>query len=109
VAAVIVAEDYLVSFQSNRYSVPFGLIGKTVEVIPAGGALRVEHAGVVVAEHPLLSDKHQMRVLPEHGPGAVARNGRKRFGLAGSAEQSRWWGPAEVEVRDLSVYEEVMK
>lgn len=107
--ARIVAEDYLVSFQSNRYSVPFGLIGKTVEVIPVGGALRVEHAGAVVAEHPLLSGKHQMRVLPEHGPGAVARNSRKRFGLAGSAEQSRWWGPTEVEVRDLSVYEEVMR
>ncbi len=107
--ARIVAEDYLVSFQSNRYSVPFGLIGKTVEVIPVGATLRVEHDGALVAEHPLLAGKHQMRILPEHGPGAVTRNSRKRFGLAGAAEPPRWWGPAEVEVRDLSVYEEVMR
>jgi hypothetical protein len=107
--ARIVAEDYLVSFQSNRYSVPFGLIGKTVDVIPVGATLRVEYDGTLVAEHPLLAGKHQMRILPEHGPGAVTRNSRKRFGLAGAVEPPRWWGPAEVEVRDLSVYEEVVR
>lgn len=105
----IVADDYLVSFRSNRYSVPFGLIGKTVEVVPVGDALRIEHSGVLVAEHPLLADKHQMRILPEHGPGPAARNGRKRFGLAGAQTSSRWWGPPEVEVRDLSIYEEVAR
>src|SRR5205814_301361 len=30
-----VAEDYLVSFETNRYSVPFTLIGQTVEVTRA--------------------------------------------------------------------------
>jgi hypothetical protein len=105
----IVAEDYLVSFRSNRYSVPFGLIGKTVEVIPVGDMLRIEHGGVLVVEHPLLADKYQMRILPEHGPGPAARNGRKRFGLAGAASSSRWWGPPEVEVRELSIYEEVAR
>lgn len=105
----IVAEDYLVSYQSNRYSVPFGLIGKEVQITPVGGVLRVQYGNDIVAEHPLLAGRYQMRILPEHGPGAVARNSRQRFSLSGAEPLSRWWGPAEVEVRDLRVYEEVAR
>lgn len=105
----IVAEDYLVSYRSNRYSVPFGLIGKEVQIIPVGGVLRVHYGHDIVAEHPLLAGRHEMRILPEHGPGAVARNRRQRFSLAGTDSPNRWWGPAEVEVRDLNVYEEVTR
>ena len=107
--ARIVAEDYLVSYQSNRYSVPFGLIGKEVQVTPVGGMLRVEYGGAIVAEHPLLAGRHQMRILPEHGPGAVARNSRQRFSSPGDEPSNRWWGPAEVQVRDPRVYEEVTR
>ena len=105
----IVAEDYLVSYRSNRYSVPFGLIGKEVQIIPVGGVLRVQYGHDIVAEHPLLAGRHEMRILPEHGPGAVARNRRQRFSLAGADSLNRWWGPADVEVRDLNVYEEVAR
>lgn len=105
----IVAEDYLVSYQSNRYSVPFGLIGKEVQVTPVGGMVRVEYGGTIVAEHPLLAGRHQMRIQPEHGPGAVARNSRQRFSPPGDAPSNRWWGPAEVQVRDPQVYEEVTR
>ncbi|WJJ94924.1 Mu transposase domain-containing protein [Neopusillimonas aromaticivorans] len=103
------AEDYLVSYRSNRYSVPFGLIGKEVQIIPVGGVLRVQYGHDIVAEHPLLAGRHEMRILPEHGPGAVARNRRQRFSLAGADSLNRWWGPADVEVRDLNVYEEVAR
>lgn len=34
----IVAEDYLVSYRSNRYSVPFGLIGKEPSVTESAGS-----------------------------------------------------------------------
>ena len=37
--ARIVAEDYLVSFETNRYSVPFTLIGQPVEVLRRDGQL----------------------------------------------------------------------
>ena len=74
----MVAEDYLVSFQANRYSVPYRLIGKTVEVIPIGELIRIEHAGQLVAEHPRLAGKHQMRILPQHVPG-------RRRAMPGSA------------------------
>ena len=32
----VVAEDWLVSIEGNRYSVSFGLIGKTVQVVRQG-------------------------------------------------------------------------
>ena len=104
----IVADDYLVSFQTNRYSVPYRLIGKAVEVLAVGDTIRIEHAGQAVAEHPRLAGKHQMRIVPEHGPGPVARNARQKHAHpARIAELNRWVGPHEVEVRDLAVYEEI--
>jgi len=99
----IVADDWLVSIDTNRYSVPFTLIGQPVEAQRRNGHLRVFHRGVLVAEHPELDGKHQVRILPEHGPGASARTVRLRHStLTGSH------GPAAtalVEVRDLAVYD----
>lgn len=100
----IVADDYLVSFETNRYSVPFALIGQPVEVLCRSGRLQIFHRGALVADHPELPGKHQFRVLPEHGPGAIARTARQRH-------STRWalsgTGPAfpDVEVRDLGVYD----
>jgi transposase len=98
-----VAEDYLVSFETNRYSVPFPLIGQTVEVTRRGGRLQITHRGHLVAEHEELSGKYQLRIRPEHGPGAIARTARR---IASSLPTAR--GPValpEVEVRDLAIYE----
>jgi len=104
----VVAEDYLVSFATNRYSVPFTLIGQTVEVSRQGAELHIFHRGTLVARHPLLEGQHQMRILPEHGPGAIARTARRRQGSA--APQSTITSPAlcEVEVRDLALYEQLL-
>jgi hypothetical protein len=98
-----VAEDYLVSFESNRYSVPFTLIGQTVEVTRRGGHLHITHRGTLVAAHEELTGKYQLRIRPEHGPGAIARTARR---IASSLPTAR--GPAplpEVEIRDLAIYE----
>jgi hypothetical protein len=43
-----------VSFETNRYSVPFTLIGHTVEVTRRGGRLHITHRGQRVAEHELV-------------------------------------------------------
>jgi transposase len=101
----IVASDYLVSFQTNRYSVPFALIGQTVELQVRDGQLLIHHRGRCVAEHPLLSAQHQLRILPEHGPGAIARNVRQRFALAGAASVPAYQN--DVQVRDLALYEQL--
>jgi transposase len=100
----IVADDYLVSLATNRYSVPFRLIGQRVEVQRRGDTVHIFHREHEVATHPVLPGTHQFRILPEHGPGASARTARQR--------RSTWSEPAtraaaspEVEIRDLACYE----
>lgn len=74
----IVADDFLVSLDTNRYSVPFTLIGHAVEVERRDGQVRIHHRGKLVATHAELPGRHQLVVLPEHGPGPAARNARQR-------------------------------
>jgi transposase len=101
----VVADDWLVSIDANRYSVPFALIGKTVQVVRQGGSWVIRHRGAVVAEHAVLAGRHQLSVQPGHGPGAAARTARQRHGsrppqIPVPVDLSR-----EVEVRDLAIYE----
>jgi transposase len=102
----VVADDWLVSIDGNRYSVPFVLIGKTVQVVREGGSWVIRHRGAVVAEHAVLAGRAQLSVRPEHGPGAAARNARQRYSAPRSSAAT---DPLrEVEVRDLAVYERLV-
>lgn len=101
----IVAEDWLVSIDGNRYSVPYALIGKTVQVVRQGGSWVIRHRGAVVAEHAVLAGRAQLSVHPEHGPGAAARNARQRHGERAIQIREPMDLAREVEVRDLAVYE----
>ena len=105
----VVAGDWLISLEANRYSVPFGLIGKTVQVVREGGHWVVRYRGAVVAEHPVLAGRAQLSVHPEHGPGAVARNQLRRHGEFGPPDQPAAHEGREVEVRDLAVYERLVQ
>lgn len=106
--ARVVADDYLVSYATNRYSVPFTLIGQTVEVVAENEELIIGHRHREVARHRLLPGKYQMLILPEHGPGAIARNAQHRDAPGAARLLNRWLGPAEVQVRDLSLYEQAV-
>lgn len=101
----VVADDWLVSIDANRYSVPFALIGKTVQVVREGGSWVIRHRGAVVAEHPVLAGRHQLSVQPEHGPGAAARTARQRHGSRPPQSPVAVDLSREVEVRDLAIYE----
>lgn len=103
----VVAADYLVSVDTNRYSVPFPLIGQTVEVQRQGATLEIRHRGEIVARHAELPGKHQVRILPEHGPGAIARITRQRRSTAGPATTDPRAVGTDVEIRDLTVYDAV--
>lgn len=100
----IVARDWLVSFRTNRYSVPCRLIGQAVVVQASAEQVRISHRGQVVAEHRLRTGEHELAILPEHGPGAVARNARQRYGHNGHPIS---FDPRslEVEVRDPAIYD----
>jgi hypothetical protein len=103
--ARIVADDFLVSLDTNRYSVPFRLIGRTVDVERREGTVRVFHEGRLVAEHAECEGKYQLRILPEHAPGAISRNARHRRSTPPRRTEP---GSLEVEVRDLSTYEALL-
>jgi transposase len=100
----VVADDFLVSFDTNRYSVPFNLIGHSVEVERRDGRVVVHHRGRVVATHQELPGRHQLLVLPEHGPGPATRNARLRRSLR-PGDNSLTPPAIVVEQRDLATYE----
>jgi transposase len=106
----VVAEDWLISVDANRYSVPFGLIGKTVHVIREGGDLVVRHGLKEVARHTVLPGKHQLSIKPEHGPGAAPRNTHRRQSDVAATEpvlHRAVEDAQEVQVRDLFIYEQL--
>lgn len=91
---------------TNRYSVPFSLIGQSVEIERRDGELRVYHRNRLVATHVESAGKHQLCILPEHGLGALGRSRRqRRSGKAPEPQRHPWFGPIEVEVRDPAAYE----
>ncbi|MDF0675333.1 MAG: IS21 family transposase [Nitrospira sp.] len=100
----IVADDYLVSLDTNRYSVPFRFIGQRVEVQRRGERVPIFSRDREVATHPVLSGHHQFGILPEHGPGAIARLPRQRRSTI-HEPGPRAGSLPEVESRDLACYE----
>jgi len=103
--ARIVAEDFLVSLDTNRYSVPFTLIGHTVEIERRDGHVRILHRGRAVATHAELTGRYQLAVLPEHGPGAVARNARLRSSTPLGPPRTLARDAIDVQQRDLTTYD----
>lgn len=100
----VVAEDWLVSIDGNRYSVPCRLIGRTVQVVREADRWVIRHGGQVVAEHAVLEGRAQLAVIPQHGPGAASRNVRQRYATPRQTPQAAVTRE-EVEVRDLGIYE----
>lgn len=103
----VVAEDWLVTIDTNRYSVPCRLVGRTVQIVRVDGVWQIQHGGKVVAEHAILSGRDQLSVQSDHGPGAAARNARQRYPEPGPTSTA----PVveQVEVRDLHVYERLLE
>jgi transposase len=101
----LVATDYLVTVDTNRYSVPFQLIGQAVEVERQGSAVRIFHRGELAAEHTRLPGRYQLSIHPEHGPGAAARNARRKLSSVPTAPSTDHF--SEVQIRDLAIYEQL--
>ena len=97
------------SIDTNRYSVPWRLIGATVEVFRVGGHWQIRHRGAVVAEHAVREGRHGLSVKPEHGPGVVARNARTRYAEATKLVSSVGERFNPVEQRDLAIYEQILE
>ena len=88
-----VPKDCLVAFQANRYSVPYRLAGKRVEVLTDGEMIKIYHAGELVSCHARIEGSHRSSVQMSH-----------YVGLIKAAKPAA--APADdVEIRDLAVYE----
>jgi transposase len=101
-----VANDCLVSLDTNRYSVPWRLVGESVQVSVVQHQVRIHHRGVLVAEHPLAAGRFQVVRDRQHFVGLFRRD---RDIKPQPAVSGVLWDVSlpEVEVRDLAVYEAV--
>jgi hypothetical protein len=79
-----VQADCAVAVDGNSYSVPWRLIGESVEVTVCGGQVRVSHAGQEVAMHAETSGRRQRIVDPTHFHG-VAGAARPISSIAATA------------------------
>lgn len=97
-----VATDCLVSYETNRYSVPARLVGKTVEVVVSAGKLAIYHRGERVAEHGVNSERFQTMMEKAH----YAELFKRRTAPTAPAPILPW---PEVEERPLAVYEALLE
>lgn len=101
-----VANDSLVALDTNRYSVPWQIVGERVEIAVVQHEVRIFHQGEIVATHALCTGPHQVIRNPEHYKGLFRS---ARLECDGAPLPDSMWGLAipEVEVRDLEVYEAI--
>jgi transposase len=97
-----VAHDAFVSYQGNRYSVPWSAAGQEVTLRAVGDQLEIRRGEERLATHPLCEGRHQVRVLPAHHAdlplgGATRPGGKTRITVP-------YHGP-QVEMRSLADYE----
>ncbi len=65
-----VAPDFHVSFETNRYSVPYALVGEEVDLKVTDSVVEIWHGGSRVATHPRLPEgsRYRYSTEPSHMP-----------------------------------------
>ena len=99
-----VARDAYVSWESNRYSVPWTYAGASVWVRERGDQIEVHYGGQSIATHARASGKHQLIRVPEHHHGIPLGASGPSTKILIHIQQA---APV-VEVRSLAAYESVI-
>jgi transposase len=73
-----VQSDCSVEVDTNSYSVPWRLIGETVQVTLAGGRVVIRHAGKIVADHGESGGRRHRIIETLHFEGVVGHGGMVR-------------------------------
>lgn len=94
-----VARDALVDFDTNRYSVPWRLVGERVTVFAEESVLQILHAGERVASHALSAGRFTVVRQPEHFAGIFRQRPRPATATAPMPE------PTSELLRPLSEYQ----
>lgn len=97
-----VARDCLVTFETNRYSVPYHFVGKPVEVQSEQDLIRIYHEGELIGTHPRCQGRYQNQIHPDDYVGIFPREKPLPL-LSGQLLQASV--TEEVQVRDLAFYE----
>jgi transposase len=101
-----VASDCLVTLHTNRYSVPWSLVGERVEIAVVQHQVHILQGGSLLAAHPLSTGRHQVVRNPEHFRGLFRSETAARPRANGRCGELLWpVAVPDVEVRDLAVYE----
>ena len=99
-----VARDCLVSFETNRYSVPHRFVGKPVEVQNCNDRILIFQEGHLIVSHPRCEGKYQVQIDKEHYSGIF-------YGEEPPSVRTLIFdhlkNREEVEVRDLSLYDRI--
>jgi transposase len=66
-----VRSDCAIDLDTNSYSVPWRLVGETVQVVVLGGRVIVRHAGEIVADHAQCEGRRQRVIERTHLAGLV--------------------------------------
>jgi transposase len=101
-----VARDCMVSFETNRYSVPLRFVGKPVEVQSWNDRVLIFQEGRLIVSHPRLEGKYQLQIEKEHYSGIFYREEFPSLRML-AFDHGSLRNREEVEVRDLAVYEQV--
>jgi len=102
-----VARDCLVTFETNRYSVPVRFVGKPVEVQSWNDRVLIYDQDRLIVSHPRRPGRHQIQIDKEHYYGIFYREDLPSVRMlhldhGPLAEQ-------EVQVRDLGFYETLLE
>jgi len=100
-----VAKDCLVSFQTNRYSVPFRFVGKPVEVQGEADRVLIYHDGKLIVTHPRCEGRHRCISDRMHYAGIYHRPAPDISTLRYPPLPA----DLDVQVRDLGVYERLVE
>ena len=98
-----VARDAYVSWESNRYSVPWVYAGCPVWIRDRDNQIEVHYGGEKIAAHPRALGKHQIITRPEHHHGIPLGTRGPSTKILIHIQQTA----PTVEVRSLAAYESV--
>jgi len=108
------SKDCVISYEGNLYSVPAAYARKTlsVKITEAGEVVICSEMGQELARHRILLGKQERSVQAEHYRGLEVSAPRVEQARAmqeiGAVETGQFWDAPVVEVRPLSVYDQLI-
>ncbi|WP_422397631.1 IS21 family transposase [Sporosarcina psychrophila] len=100
-----VSKDCFISYQQNKYSVPYRYAGQQVKLHETNeGMLELYDEYERIAVHPLLDGRHQMTMKSEHYQGLPGTKKEQETNLDGLATPDSPTPIPTVESRSLAIY-----